>query len=200
VVSVEVTKSDTDHRDESYKIAGSREEWDKLFKKVNKVDELSKPDRIRLVEKLSGDCTSVLNENHVSLGMVKPDEVHSINVKDIGETPTQIDLSGRKLRGKNDFDQKLYVEYECKGCKQKTPHSQHVIEWGVYEYWKKNEDPTGVVEALRLNDDSYSNYFFVGNLHHQPTAYIIISVLRFKEADMANAGVRPQDQSGLDEF
>jgi hypothetical protein len=200
VVSVEVTDSDTDHRDESYKIAGSKTDWDHLFRKVEKVDELSKHEQIQLTDRLSGDCRVDLNENRISLGMVKPAQVNSIDLKPIEETPTQVDLSGRKLVGKNDFAQKLYINYECEGCKQKTPHNQHVIEWGVYEFWKKHEDPEGVIDALRLNDDSYSNYFFIGNLHHQPTAYIIISVLRFKESDMSKAGVRPQGQAGLSGF
>lgn len=200
VVSVEVTESDTDHRAESYKIAGSKTEWDHLFRKVEKVDELSKVEQIRLTEKLSGDCRADLNQQRVSLGMVKPNHVHSINIKDTGETPTQVDLSGRKLVGKNDFPHKLYIEYECEGCNQKTPHNQHVIEWGVYEFWKKHKNPEAVIDALRLNDDSYSNYFFIGNLHHQPTAYIIISVLRFNESDMSKAGVRPRGQASLSGF
>jgi len=200
IVSVEVTESESDHRDESYKISGSKKDWDHLFEKVEKVGELPKPQRIQLTNKLANDCTAVLNENHASLGMVEPDIVHDIEVRDIGNTPTQIDLSGRKLMGKNDFENKLYIDYECVGCKQKTTHNQHVIEWGVYEFWKNHDDPDEVVDALRLNNDGWKHYFFVGNLRHNPTAYIIISVLRFKKTDMIDAGVRPDNQAGLGDF
>jgi len=200
IVSVEVTESADDHRDESYKIAGSDEEWDRLFEKVEKVGELQKSEQIKLIDQLCGDCTAKLNEEHKSLGIVKPGQVNEVYIDEQEETPVQIDLIGRELLGKNDFSQKLYIEYECEDCGQKTPHNQHVIEWGVYEFWKKNDDPTGVIDALHMNDDDWSHYFFVGNLRHQPTAYIIISVIRFKQSDMIDAGVRPEQQKGLSDF
>jgi len=200
VVSVEVVNDGGDYRDESYKIAGSKAEWDNLNEKVEQVGRLNKEEQILLTHDLAGDCTKALNEDEVSLGMVRPGAVHDIHIQDTDASSIQIDLTGRKLMGKSDFEHKLYVDYECEDCEQKTTHSQHIIEWGVYQYWKKQDNPGGVIDALKLRDDDYENYFFVGNLRHHPTAYILISVMRFKHEDMLEAGIRPDSQQGLADF
>lgn len=200
IVSVEVVHDGDDHREESYKIEGSKEEWDDLDDKVEKVGRLEKSEQIKLTHDLAVDCPSKLSDNRISLGMVKPAVVHDIDIRTTDSGPIQMDLTGRKLMGKNDFDQKLYIDYECEDCGQKTSHEQHVIEWGVYEFWKKHDDPDGVIDALGLRNDDTVNYFFVGNLRHHPTAYILISVMRFKRSDVLSAGVRPDGQFGLKDF
>jgi hypothetical protein len=199
IVSVPVEYDGEDHREESYKIQGSKEDWDNLHTKVEQVGKLSKAQQIQLVDELATDCPSQLNEDRISLGLVKPETVHDIYLDDTDGDTVQIDLTGRKLMGKTDFDHKLYINYTCDNCQQKTPHDQHVIEWGVYEFWKRNDDPERVKDALGFNNDDH-HYFFVGNLRNHPTAYIIISVLRFKEGDMLQAGVRPDEQKGLTDW
>lgn len=201
VVSVPIEDaSPEDTRDESYKIAGSKADWDVLHKKIEKVGELSKTEQIQLVEKLSGDCSIVLNREHKSLGMVKPSVIHDYYIKRNPDPTFQVTLHGKRKIGKGEFPYRLYIEYECEGCEAKTRHEQHCIEWGVYRYFEKHEDPDEVVSALGLDDDGTQHYFFVGNLNNRRQAYIIISDLRFSKRDMLRAGVRTPEQAGIDEY
>lgn len=202
VISAPVQRAEPeDTRDESYKIAGSGKSRVEALKQVKKVGRLSKSERIRLVDKLAGDCTGRLNETHVSLGMVRPEEIHDFYLKNTPESTIQVTLDGDELKGKRNYPHKLYIEYECDNCSLiSPPHQQHCIEWGIYQYWDKYNNPKGVVDALNLTSDDWFHYFFVGNLNHQRRAYIIISDLRFKKEDMINAGVLVDGQKSLGQY
>lgn len=200
VVSVPVEEPHRDDRDESYKIAGSKDDWGDLHRKISKEDELTKSEQIQLVDELAEDCPNRLNGNRVSLGMVKPAEIIDFYLESSGDTTVQQDLFGNERKGKNDYKHTLYIKYRCEGCAAKTHHEQHTIEWGVYRYWDKHDDPEGVFDALYLDDPDKTHYFFVGNLNHERNAYIIISVLRFSEGDMIDAGVTPDQQAQIDRW
>lgn len=207
VVSVPVERDEShDSRDESYKIAGSRREWDSLHEKVDKVGELDKSEQIELTHELAGDCRKRLNENQVSLGIVEPETPFDAYLKDLDneddDTIQQTLQGGPKasVKGKNDYEKKLYLKYRCDDCDQKTPHDQSTIEWGVYRYWDQYDDFEGVMDALWLNDDSSKHYFFLGNLNNRRTTYVVISVLRFKQSDMRSSEIRVDGQSGLGQF
>lgn len=202
VVSVPVqSAAPDDTRSESYKIAGAGASREEAIEEVEKVGRLSKSEQIQLAESLAGDCTTRLNNEQVSLGIVKPAEIHDFYLEETDSSSVQVTLDGDERRGKQDYPQKLYIRYRCNDCSLASKwHTQHCIEWGVYQYWDKNDDPEGVFDALRLTDDSRQHYFFVGNLNHQRTAYIIISDLRFGESDMLNAGVGVKGQSSLGDY
>ena len=203
VISVPVESDDGhDNREESYKIAGSKKDWDILHKKVEKVGELNKGEQIRLVDRLAGDCTAVLNENRESLGIVEPRDFSAELRENNQRGGIQAQLTGGTLKGKNDYKYKLYLNYVCEGCQQESRHDQSTIEWGVYKYWDKNEDYQGVIDALGLTDNNQKCYFFVGNINNHRTAYIVISVLRFKYEDLNRNGVAvgSQNQTGLDDY
>ncbi|EMA09980.1 hypothetical protein [Haloarcula marismortui] len=197
VVSVPVEEPAQDNRDESYKIAGSKEDWGDLHKKIRHVDTVSKSEQIQLVDQLAGDCTIRLNKQRVSLGLVEPAEIMDVYIDENPDNTVQMDLEMNERKGKSDYPQDLYIKYRCEGCAAKTYHDQHTIEWGVYRYWDKHDDVNGVIDALGFNDDNMNHYFFVGNLNHEREAYIIISVLRFSDEDMLDAGVTPQGQGAL---
>ena len=198
VISVPVEPAAPDDtRDESYKIVGSRDSWERLHTKIEKVGRLSKSERIQLVERLAGDCTGRLNDQHKSLGIAKPKEIHGHYLKSHPNPTYQVTLNGNRRQGKREYPQKLYVRYECVDCALEGLHNQHCIEWGIYRYWDENNTPEGVVDALHLTDNNYQHYFFVGNLNHRRQAYIIISDLRFKRSDMLEAGIRDSEQSSL---
>lgn len=201
VVSVPVESADPDDtRDESYKIAGSKKDWDTLHQKIEQVGQLSKPERVQLVDRLAVDCRNKLNDAHKSLGMVNPDEILNYELEPRKDQTHQVTLDGTRQEGKTEYKNKLYIEYRCAGCAAKTAHRQHCIEWGVYRYWDKHENQEGVFDALKLTHDGYKHYFFIGNLNHRRQTYIIISDLRFSEKDMLEAGITPERQSGLEDF
>lgn len=202
VVSVPVQDAaPEDTREESYKIAGEGESRKEALNKVEKVGRLSKSEQIQLVDDLAGDCTADLNDRRTSLGIAKPEEIAGFELDPTDSSTVQVTLDGKERKGKRDYPYKLYIDYRCEDCSLQSPyHHQHCIEWGVYQYWEKNDDPEGVVDALKLTDESYKHYFFVGNLNHQRTSYIIVSDLRFHHRDMLDAGVLVENQSSFSDF
>lgn len=201
VVSVPVQSAKPeDTRDESYKIAGSKESWDSLHTKIKKVGRLEKSERIRLIDRLAGDCSGRLNDERKSLGIAKPAEILDFDLEPYEDTTYQVTLDGKRRQGKTEYPQKLYIDYRCEDCSIKGIHHQHCIEWGVYRFWDKNDDPEGVYDAMELTNPNYQHYLFIGNMRHQRRSFLIISDLRFSERDMLEAGVSVDGQSGLTDW
>lgn len=188
-----------DSRDESYKIVGSKDDWEYLHKKVEKVGRLSMSERITLVDDLAGECTEHLCDKRKSLGITEPQEIHDVYLTPNSQQE-EPNLTDSSIKSKNDYQYKLYIEYNCEDCGVKTTHDQSCIEWGAYRYWDNNNDHRGVIDALNILDENYKNYFVVGNMCHQLTSYLVISVIRFKKDDCLDAGVRVGDQAGLRSF
>lgn len=199
VIRLPVEKGD-DHREESWKIEGSKSEWHNLHTKITKVGELDRDEQIELLENLPKTCTSKLNEQRKSLGIVKPNRISDAYLKKIEDRKEiQQDLQGHELRSKNSYKHKLYVKYTCGSCEAKQGfHEQHIMEWGVYEWWKKNPDkPEQVIDNLHLLEDDWDKHFFVGNLKNHPTSYVLISALRFKKSAETMAA---EEHHSLDGF
>jgi len=192
VIKVPVEKDDShDSRDESYKIQGSKSDWDTLHEKIDKVDKLSRREAIELTKESPKTCRNTLNSRHQSLGLVKPEKIENVYLEDVEPDPVVTDLQGNKKKSKSNYPHKLYIEYSCKDCEAKTGHEQHCIEWGIYQFWEHHpdRDPREVIDALHLLDDDYDKYFFIGNLNHQRTAYVVISVIRWKKEDVMQTSV-----------
>jgi hypothetical protein len=198
VISIPVESGD--YRDESYKIAGSKNDWENLHKKVDRKGRLNKKERIHLIDSLDFTCRNKLNDNRLNLGVVEPKITERVYLEENPNPQYQIDLSGKARKSKNSYPHKLYIDYVCEGCEAKNGHTQHCIEWGIYQYWEKHDDPEKVIDALKILDEDWKSYFFIGNLKTQPTAYVVISVLRFKKEDMLKHGIRTDEQSGLADY
>jgi len=176
-----------DWRDESWKIVGSKEEWDNLYEKIDEVGHLERHEQIELIREMPKTCPIKLNEEKKSMGLVEPEEIHDAYLEPIDDPdPIHTDLAGNTFRSKGSYPHKLYIEYTCEDCAATTHHRQHCIEWGIYRFWDTNPDapPDQVIENLHLLDDDWKKFFFVGNQHNQPTSFIVISVIRWKKNEM----------------
>lgn len=182
-----------DWRDESYKIQGSQRDWDTLYEKIEVVDKLSKDEWVSLIKDIPTTCPNRLNDEKKSMGLVKPAEIHGAELREVDDPdPIQTDIEGNRLRSKGTFPYKLHIEYTCEDCEAVGNHDPHCIEWGVYKWWENHPDEADqVIDNLRLFDEDYKKYFFIGNQKNHPRGFIIISVIRWKEHE---------DQSGLDKF
>ncbi len=175
-----------DPRPESWKIEGSRSEWDRLSEKITSVGVFKKrSEKIELAESNLVGCVSDLRPAGYSLGIIKPkieDYYFIENPKKKNVRQQSIDGSFR-LMVKDDFDYLPKIKYRCTECKAKNPHDQQLLEWGFYEGMRKNPDNFEKVwDNLGFSSqDDWTFYFVVGNLYAYPKAFNIISVLRFKK-------------------
>lgn len=188
VIEVPVEQdSSHDWRDESWKIVGSKEEWDTLYEKVEEVGRLERHERIDLVKDIPKTCPITLNDEERSMGMVEPEEIHDAYLEPVDDPdPAHTDLSGNEFKSKGSYQNKLYIEYTCGECDAKNGHRQHCIEWGIFRFWDKNPsaEPEQVIENLRLLDDDYKKFFFIGNMKNYANSFMVISVIRWKKDEM----------------
>lgn len=193
-VEVPVEKDPShDPRAESYKIEGSRRDWDKLHKKIREIRYLGKRERIQLMERLPKRCPSELYNNNQNLGVVSP-KVRDCYLKEIKEEdrtpPINYLFQEKPLKSKKSYPNQVRIKYTCQNClSSRSYHDQHCMEWGIYQFWEKNPDadPSQVIDNLRIMDDNYKKYLIVGNLRAYPKSFVIISVIRFKKSELWKA-------------
>jgi len=182
---VDVERNPQDTRIESWKIQDSRSS--NIEEKVRFIRQLSKPERIALIDEIVIDSCSVdLNEERLSLAVIKP-EIIKAYLKDRkvppGSDALQMRLNGSfKPRTGKSSDTELRIKYRCQNCKTKSPHDQHVLEYGVYTwFFKKPNNKEQVIDNLHLFDPEWDIHFLIGNLNTQRTSWMIICVIRWKK-------------------
>jgi len=187
-VSIPLERNPQDTRGESWKVQGSKREWDVLSEKIHRHGKLPQPGRISLLHKLyrdfGVDCIQNLNDNMLSLGIIKPDVLNAW-MEERGERydPTvQITLdSPTRFFTIHNYKLQPRVKYRCSDCRSQNPHNQQILEWGAYEWMRKHPDnPEQAIPNLRLTDPQYDKYFLVGNMSKYRNAFVVISVFRFK--------------------
>jgi len=183
IVELPVERDKQDSRPESWKIQGSRSEWDTLDTKIKKIGELTPKEGFKLVSKKIDSSIRQLNEQRRSLGILRP----NIQKCYFRKNETYDSTKQEKLFGgftpniKNQYPYTPYVRYRCSECKAVRYHDQQVLEWGFYEGMRRNPDDIDIIwENSGMNSRDWNHLFFVGNQRHQRTSFMIISVLRVK--------------------
>ena len=189
VMELPLERNPSDTRSESWKVQGSKSEWDALPSKLRIVDSLkTKADKLKLVDELHKEygvgCVEDLNDRKLSLGFVKPDILHYSFVKrDSYDPSVQMTLSSSTMfKTIHNYPLQPRIKYRCSNCKSKNPHNQQVIEWGFYEWMRKSPNKEEQVwENLGFGQKGWKiQSFLVGNQFLHRSSFMIISVFRFK--------------------
>jgi hypothetical protein len=174
IVKVPVERDPRDSRSESWKIQGSKSEWNRLDEKVQAVGTLQTKQRLNLIANLVDGCVKDIKPT-IEKCYFCPEEKFD---------PTmQATLFGVPLPSiKKQYRQFPKVQYRCSTCKTKRHHDQTVLEWGFYEWMRKHpEKPEQVWENAQMLSPKHECFFFVGNMRDRRTAFLIISVLRLRK-------------------
>jgi hypothetical protein len=185
IIRVKVERNRQDTRAESWKIVGSNRDWDRLYEKVEKVGRVSSAWKRRQIvtSNLTG-CVNDLNSSQLSLGIIRPKVIKLYFGKNpqYGK-PLQIPLPTMDAedwaRIKHDYELEPRIKYQCPACKAAQGfHDQKILEWGFYEWMRKNPDNyEQVFENARFYSPKHEVYLFVGNQAHRRTSYLVISTL-----------------------
>ncbi len=198
IFDVYVEKNEQDHRENTWKIKNSKEDWKRLDKWIKIKNPLPKEERENLIKNIQLNSLSELIENKKSFGLIKPKILDfKIEQKNL-HTEKQLTLVGNyeenldepyTIINQSDYKYKPYLTYECEAdckCKNKI-HKQSISEWGCYEFMRKNPGKENQLkENLRLFDPEYNIYLLLGNIHKAPQTYIIIDIFRFKKKNETN--------------
>lgn len=187
IVKVPLERNQADTRAESWKIQGSRGEWDRIAQKIELKGKVDLDEGLAILDELyprfGVECVEALNDSKLSLGFVRP-----VSMECWLEERTDRDMEMQTtLEGANPFktiknyEKKPIMTYRCPACRTKNPHKQQIIEWGVFEWMRKNpHNPEKVFENLHITDEGYHRSLLVGNMALHRNSFMVISVFRFK--------------------
>ncbi|MDH5483322.1 MAG: hypothetical protein OEY22_10690 [Candidatus Bathyarchaeota archaeon] len=181
IVKVPLERNPQDTRKESWKIQGSKGEWQKLDEKIQVIGELERQHRINLIANLADKCANVLNEEKRSLGIVKPiiEKCYLSEQADF-DTSIQLTLLGiPQPKVKEQYPFIPRIKYRCSGCMARVSHDQQVLEWGFYEWIRKNPNKADEVwQNALIFSPKHEIFFLVGNMFRYRNIFLIVSVLR----------------------
>ncbi|MDG6991099.1 MAG: hypothetical protein JRM99_06720, partial [Nitrososphaerota archaeon] len=171
IVRVPLERNHSDTRAESWKIQGSKSEWDKIVEKIElkgKVD-INNGQTILddIYPEFGANCVEELNDRKVSLGIIKPASIECwLERRTDYDMEMQTTLEGNNpFKTIKNYDKKPVMSYRCSACQAKDSHKQQILEWGVFEWMRKNpSQPDKVFENLHITDDAYRKSLLVGNM------------------------------------
>jgi len=178
---VPVEKTSRDTRSESWKIQGSKKEWDRLSDKIEVVGTFKRSDRHNLIGNLVDNCVECIRSEGRSLGIIKP-KIHEYYFKERTDFEPEVQttlLDAYGVMVKENYPYQPRICYTCTDCETKGgKHDQQIVEWGIYEWMRKNPDRKEQVwENLRLDSPKHEIYFFVGNIMYHPNRFLVICSL-----------------------
>jgi len=188
VVSLPLERNTRDSRDESWKIQGSKAEWETLSDKITLKGKLNRKEWIELIEYLkehhSYGCIEDINDKKLSLGIIVPKIIgKKLEKRKNVDTAFQTTLVNDDLfMTINNYGVRPVISYSCPKCRTiKKQHNQGVLEWGVYESLRSEQiHPDQVWDNLHLDDSGYDKTFLVGNMNIHRSKFLIISIFRYK--------------------
>jgi hypothetical protein len=179
IAQVSVERDPRDTRWESYKIAGAKAEWDNLHEKVKIIGRFPKEKRLNLVVNLADSCVDTINHAHRSLGIIRPDEYDCYWQETTRVTPVQLSYFGNNIKTRRDYQFIPRVSYRCSECTAARRHDQQILEWGFYEWLRKNPDEKERVwDNAQLTSSSHAIFFLVGNMFRHRRSFSVISIIR----------------------
>jgi hypothetical protein len=185
ILNVTVEGNSRDSRFESWKLVGKPP----IIEKVGKIEGEAKRG---LLEATSSPCVVDINNKKLSLGVIAAQDIAPQLTKNTSFSTqgvfSDFATDNRWLKSKSDFPYQPKLRFRCgKDCKSKHFHFQSVVEWGAFEWARKNPDKIKqLFDNWKINNPNYDIFFLVGNLYQHRNSFIIISVISFKKRDSNN--------------
>lgn len=189
VVDAHVERNPKDTRRESFKIVGSHEDWEGFSEtSVIHRGSISPKKGREIIDQLQVPCVANINTQRDSLCIVKPVDLRWR----MAENPSYgkprnellIEYQGESwLSTKSDFPFQPRLKFRC-GPECHTYHDMTVVEWGAFEWIRKNSNPSEAIKLFdnwRLGDPNYEISLLLGNQCCHRNSFIVISVFFSKK-------------------
>ncbi|RMG83830.1 MAG: hypothetical protein D6712_12440 [Chloroflexi bacterium] len=192
IIRVEVERNPHDNRQESWKLVGSKEDWEHIEQHIEKIGRIDDANiRRQIVEENVSSCVRAIEDDRRSLGFVHPQILErGFRKNEQFDNPIQHFLFSefdetQWAHTKRDFEEVPYVKYRCSDCQMKQGyHQQQILEWGFFEWLRKNPDNREQVwKNAYFDDPNYDLFFFVGNQNKYRSSFLVISVIRIKKSN-----------------
>ena len=190
IVGIDLERNPKDNRKESWKITGSKSDWDRLKLKIRRNGTLNrKVEQVELIDtmlkKYGVKCVSDLNNEKKSLGFVEPTIVkHYFAKRSMVNNSIQTTLfNSEPFLTIKDYEIQPRLVYSCPECEAKDHHDQQILEWGAYEYIRKNpQNFEAIWDNFQIDNNEYTKRLLVGNQALHRNSFMVISIFRHKKA------------------
>jgi len=192
IVAVDVERNNKDSRVESWKIAGSNKNWDNLGDNIDVVGRITDDNfRLDLIDGICVDGIKKLNKEKRSLGVLCPNSSPKLYLRENKNfdamTQLMLPVFEDGIKTKRDYQLDIRLKFQCSG----SSHDLMLVEWGCYEYMRKSDKSLSTIQKrlsdnLRLNNDDYLHFVFVGNLVRFRNSFMAISLFRIKKPKQKN--------------
>lgn len=203
-INVEVKRNENDNRPESWQLAS------RIHSQcVERIGTFPRDQRPILLSNLEDDCVEDIKEAGRSLGIIRPKsiEIELQDWDDEDENTVQSrlfeEMEEWKPLNRDEFDQEIRVEFECKDCKTKQGyHNKTLLGWGGYMAIENHDISSGaeLESYYDLDTDNYEHWIFVGNQNNERTSYIAISLIWKKIDDSVQEPLGRSYPKVSDEF
>jgi len=188
IVGLNLERNPQDTRKESWKITGSKSNWSSLKETIRREGKVAKRgDQLKIIdlmmEKYGFGCISELNERRESLGFVNPTILKYYFAKrsKVDNSIQNTLFNTEPFQTIRNYELQPRLVYSCPQCAGKKHHDQQILEWGAYEYIRKNpEDYEKIWENLKLDSIEYKKRLLVGNQALYRNSFMVISIFRNK--------------------
>jgi hypothetical protein len=190
IIDVLVRQSANDGRENSYVIDQYEKTWPNLSRQIVPRRQLNRIESIELLKALAKDNFANIRDNRHSFGIIKPSSFELKLEKNLDKSIAQTRLSyfeqendNDLIMDQNDYAWLPYIFYSCE-CTVKHPHTSKLVEWGAYQWMKKNPNNydhcVKLLENFHINDAQYEHFLLIGNLKRYPRTYVVVKLFRFK--------------------
>lgn len=188
IVGLNLERNPRDTRDESWKIKDSKSNWDRLKYSIRRGGKLANREhQLQLLDlmmnKYGVNCISELNEKKKSLGFVDPSIVkyYFAERSKVDDTVQTTLFNDEPFLTIGNYHIQPRLVYTCPECTVKGFHDQQILEWGAYEYMRKNPVKYENIWAnLNLDNEQYKKRLLVGNQALHRNSFMVISIFRNK--------------------
>lgn len=199
-VSVDLEKNKKDSRYESYRIANSIDMLNKPPLSI--YGKISRNQRIEILDKLRSPCVADVNTARFSLCVIKPYEIFDVW---LSSNPT-FDKNNQKsiplissdewLKTKADYPLQPRIRYKC--SKLCSGHDQSILEWGAFEWMRKNESKAHmIIDNWKFRNHEYEHYLIIGNQLRHRTSFLVINVVPIKKEGAISNSIKQNSLFGV---
>jgi len=186
--TIKVERNPQDTRAESWKLVGSKQ-WELL--EVDGIgSKVPSEQRLAIIDACAASCPQDLNDERKSLAVIKaPDIINCTFAVNPTKPPRQNHLIPYALEAfastKADYPFVPKLSYRCIHGHE---HDATVIEWGAYEWMRKNPaNIDGYWENIRIQDGTWVKHLLIGNQCNARNSWIIVGILTLRqEANVGN--------------
>ena len=182
-VQLDCERRKEDWRFESWRLRNGADDLSIRIRSTTRGSMTKKAMRLNFINSILDKSVEEINDSKRSLGIVRASSIRGHfkqNRKNAGLFQLTM-KSDPDFMTRKDYPQLPHLCYKCADEPECNGHDMQLLEWGIFEYFRKNPlVGDRVFDNLYLHDKGWRHYLVVGNQIANPNSFMVISDIRFK--------------------